>query len=312
MKTKFYAGFSVTLLVAVCLNAAGATENTKGIVTGRITDSAGGVLQGARVQLQPGNVTVISNNQGEFKMVDVPSGPHRMDVSFIGFSPLTKDFTVSSGENARLELQLEVGTQNERVLVTADRPHGEAEAINRERTAENILQVLPAEVITSLPNANVADAIGRLPSVTLERDEGEGKYVQIRGAEPRYSNVTIDGVNVASPESVRQIKLDIVPSDLVESVEINKTLLASMDGDAIGGSVNLRTKTAGETPTLSLFGIGGFTPIFDGRPSNQFGGTLGKRFGKEKRLGVLFGGTYDFNGRAGVPWREGKIEYPTR
>ncbi len=297
MKTKFYAGFSVTLLVAVCLAAAGAAENTKGIVTGRITDSAGGVLQGARVQLQPGSVTVISNNQGEFKMVDVPSGPYRIYVSFIGFSPLTKEFTVSPGENARLELELEVGTQNERVLVTADRPHGEAEAINRERTAENILQVLPAEVITSLPNANVADAIGRLPSVTLERDEGEGKYVQIRGAEPRYSNVTIDGVNVASPENVRQIKLDIVPSDLVESVEINKTLLASMDGDAIGGSVNLRTKTAGETPTLSLFGIGGYTPIFDGRASNQFGGTLGKRFGKGKRLGVLFGGTYDFNGR---------------
>jgi TonB-dependent Receptor Plug Domain len=89
---------------------------------------------------------------------------------------------------------------------------------------QNILQVLPAEIITSLPNANVADAIGRLPSVTLERDEGEGKYVQIRGTEPRLSNVTIDGVSVASPESVRQIKLDIIPSDLVESVEINKTL----------------------------------------------------------------------------------------
>jgi tetratricopeptide (TPR) repeat protein len=119
--------------------------------------------------------------------------------------------------------------------VTAERPHGEAEAINRERTAENILQVLPHDVITSLPNANVADAIGRLPNVTLERDEGDGKYVQIHGTEPRFSNVTIDGVNVPAPESgVRQIKLDIIPSDLVESVEINKTLLANMDGDGIG------------------------------------------------------------------------------
>jgi TonB-dependent receptor len=133
--------------------------------------------------------------------------------------------------------------------VYAERVHGEAEAINRERTAENILQVLPAEVITSLPNANVADAIGRLPSVTLERDEGEGKYVQIRGTEPRLSHVTIDGVNVASPESgVRQIKLDVIPSDLVESVEISKTLTANQDGDAIGGSVNLRTKMSGDQP----------------------------------------------------------------
>ena len=112
------------------------------------------------------------------------------------------------------------------------------------------MQVLSAEVITSLPNANIADALGRLPSVTLERDEGEGKYVQIRGTEPRLSNTTIDGVNVPSPESgVRQIKLDTLASDLVESIEINKTLQANMDGDGIGGSVNLRTKTAGEQPT---------------------------------------------------------------
>ena len=88
-----------------------------------------------------------------------------------------------------------------------------------------------------------------------------------------------------------------MPSDLVESVEINKTLHANMDGDAIGGSVNLRTKTAGEQPTISLFGIGGHTPILDGRGVTQFGGTIGQRFGKDKKLGILFGGTYDWNGR---------------
>src|SRR5438046_6139365 len=90
----------------------------------------------------------------------------------------------------------------------------------------------------------MADAIGRLPSVTLERDEGEGKYVQIRGTEPRLSNLTIDGINVPSPEGgVRQVKLDTIPADLVESVEINKTLEANMDGDGIGGSVDLVTKS---------------------------------------------------------------------
>jgi TonB-dependent receptor len=153
-------------------------------------------------------------------------------------------------------------------------------------------------VITSLPNANIADALGRLPSVTLERDEGEGKYVQIRGTEPRLSNVTIDGVNVPSPESgVRQIKLDTVASDLVESVEVNKTLQANQDGDGIGGSVNLKTKTAGDLPTLTLYGLGGYTPIIGGRGVDQFGGTVGQRFGPNKKLGILFGGTYDWNGR---------------
>ena len=160
------------------------------------------------------------------------------------------------------------------------------------------MQVLSAEVITSLPNANVADALGRLPSVTLERDEGEGKYVQIRGTEPRLSNLTIDGVNVPSPESgVRQIKLDTIASDLVESIEINKTLQANMDGDGIGGSVNLRTKTAGEQPMVMISALGGYTPIIGGRGVSQVERTLGKRFGRDKQLGVLIGGTYDWNGR---------------
>lgn len=270
---------------------------TKGGLTGRIVDTGGGVLKGATIDLQPSGATAVSNNQGEFTVANIPTGPQKVTIAFVGFAPLVKDVQIAAGQTARLEATLEVASKNDSVLVTAERPHGEAEAINRQASATQILQVLPAEVITSLPNANVADALGRLPSVTLERDEGEGKYVQIRGAEPRYSNVTIDGVNVASPENVRQIKLDVVPSDLVESVEINKTLLASMDGDAIGGSVNLRTKTAGEQPTVSLFGIGGGTPILDGRAAIQTGGTLGKRFGKDKKLGILFGGTYDWNGR---------------
>ena len=160
------------------------------------------------------------------------------------------------------------------------------------------MQVLSAEVIRSLPNANVADALGRLPSVTLERDEGEGKYVQIRGTEPRLSNMTIDGVNIPSPESgVRQIKMDTLASDLVESVEINKTLQANMDGDGIGGSVNLRTKTAGEQPTMMMSGLGGFTPIIGGRGASQFDTTIGKRFGSSKQFGALIGATYDWNGR---------------
>src|SRR5207253_1640252 len=184
------------------------------------------------------------------------------------------------------------------IMVYAERGHGEAEAINRERTADNILQVLPSEVITSLPNANVADAIGRLPSVTLERDEGEGKYVQIRGTEPRLSNVTIDGINVPSPEGgVRQVKLDTIPADLVESVEINKTLQANMDGDGIGGSVDLKTKIASESPTLIVESLGGYTPIVNGRYASEWGATLGQRLGPERKLGMLFGGSYDYNGR---------------
>jgi TonB-dependent receptor len=145
----------------------------------------------------------------------------------------------------------------------------------------------------------MADALGRLPSVTLERDEGEGKYVQIRGTEPRLTNTTIDGVDVPSPEpGVRQIKFDSIPADLVESVQISKTLQANMEGDGIGGSVNLITKTATNRPTITIDSMGGYTPIIHGRGETQEGGTFGDRFGPNKRFGVLIGGSYDWNGRA--------------
>jgi len=291
-------GIIVGLTLALCTAPAIKAQSAKGIVSGQALDTHSGVLQGALIELQPGGAQAVSNTRGEFTITDITPGAYKLTINFVGFSPFTTDVTVTAGQAARVDATMQVASVTEQVVVTAARVHGEAEAINRQRTAENVLQVLPAEVITSLPNANVADALGRLPSVTLERDEGEGKYVQIRGTEPRYSNVTIDGVNVPSPESgVRQIKLDVVPSDLVEAVEINKTLQANMDGDGIGGSVNLKTKTAGEQPSVTLYGLGGYTNIIGGRGADEFGGTVGQRLGKDKRLGLLFGGTYDWNGR---------------
>ena len=132
----------------------------------------------------------------------------------------------------------------------------------------------------------------------MERIEGEGVYVDIRGLEPRLTNTTIDGITVPAPEpGIRQIRLDVLNSDLVEAVEINKTLSARQDGDGIAGSVNLRTKMATDQPLLSLYTNGGYTPILNGRAADQFGGVWGQRFGQTKKFGILFGGTYDYNGR---------------
>jgi len=273
-------------------------QTGKGVISGSAKDAAGAALQGADVRFAPPIRSVTTDVQGEFTIADVTPGVYTVTVSYVGFNSYEGSVTVTAGQTARLLAVLDVASRNDSVIVTADRPHGEAEAINRTRAAENILQVLPAEVITSLPNANIADALGRMASVTIERDEGEGKYVQIRGTEPRLSNTMIDGVTVPSPESgVRQIKLDTLASDLVESVEINKTLQANIDGDGIGGSVNLVTKTAADAPTMILYGLGGYTPIIGGRTVDQFGGTIGKRLGESKKLGALIGGTYDFNGR---------------
>lgn len=296
MRKQIFAVATILLCLFVVPQAV--CQASKGVVTGIIKDSAGAVLQGAKIEMQPQIRPVTTDGQGEFTVTEVTPGTYSVTVSYVGFTPYSGSITVVAGQTARVDAVLKVKSANDEVIVTADRPFGEAEAINRTLAAENILQVLPADVIVSLPNANIADALGRMASVTIERDEGEGKYVQIRGTEPRLSNTMIDGVTVPSPESgVRQIKLDTIASDLVDSVEINKTLQANIDADGIGGSVNLVTKTAGEVPTATFYGIGGYTPIIGGRTVDQMGGTVAKRFGAQQKLGLLTGGTYDFNGR---------------
>ena len=298
MRGSLYSFFLAVLLYNVLFQAPASAQTGRGTIAGTAKDEANSALSSALIEIQPLGRRAVSDDQGQFRIADVPAGEYTLTVSYVGFAQFSSTVKVDAGQTANVNAVLKVASVSDQVMVTAERARGEAEAINIERMAENIVQVLPAEVITSLPNTNVADAVGRLPSVTLERDEGEGKYVQIRGTEPRLSNVTIDGVNVPSPEAtVRNIKLDVIPSSLVDRLEVNKTLSANQDADAIGGSVNLVTKTPGERPTLNFSGQGGYTPIQNGRWLNAFTGTLGQRFGPSKKFGALLGGTYDYNGR---------------
>ena len=299
---------SLAIALSIAVLGSSAAVAQVGAVSGTIKDSSGAVLAGARVDLQQGS-SALSDGQGQFTITNVAPGTYTATVNYVGFAPSTTTVTVTAGQTVRLNIVLEVASKNDVVIVNVERAHGEAEAVNEEKIADNILNVLPSEVITSLPNANIADAVGRLPGVTLERDEGEGKYVQIRGTEPRLANLTLDGVEVPSPEGgVRQVKLDVIPADLIDSVQINKTLQPNMNGDAIGGSVNLVTKKAGERPTASLYGLGGLTPIVNTRSVYEFGGTAGQRFGADKRFGVMVSGSYDYNGRGiddvePAPWQ---------
>jgi TonB-dependent receptor len=280
------------------LSTMSSAQQAKGSLAGIVSDSSGAILSGAQVELLPLGIQSATNTQGAFTLPEVAAGKYSIVVTYVGFKTLQKDIELNAGQALNLELKMEVNSAQEEVLVTAERPHGEAEAINQMRTSDNILQVLPSEVIMSLPNANVADAIGRLPSVSLLRIEGEGVYVQVRGTEPRLTNVTVDGITIPSPEpTVRQVRLDVIPSDPVDAVELNKTLSANQDADGIGGSVNLRTKEAGSMPTVNYFANGGYTPIENGRASYGFGGTFGKRFGAGQKFGVLANGAYDYNGR---------------
>src|SRR6266851_781570 len=259
--------FLFVLACSLSLISVAHAQTGKGTVAGTVKDSGNSALPGALVDLLPLGRKVVTDDHGQFRITDVPAGEYTLSVSYIGLAVSNAPVGVEAGKEINTNAVLQVASQVDQVVVSAERLQGEAEAINIERTADNIVQVLPARVITSLPNTNIADAVGRLPSVTLERDEGEGKYVQIRGTEPRLSNVTINGVNVPSPEgNVRNIKMDVIPSGSIERIEVNKTLSANQDADAIGGSVNLVTRTPGERPTYSFAAQGGYTPIINKVP----------------------------------------------
>jgi TonB-dependent receptor len=286
------------LLLVLCAGLAqvALAQTGHGTISGRAVDKENAVLPGARVRLQPGDISLATDGQGEFTIPGLAPGNYTLTISYVGFTTFSQQVKVTAGQVSKIEALMTVAGGSEVVTVVGD--HGDAEAIQIQRTSDNILDVMTADTITALPNANVADVVGRLPGVSLERDEGEGKYVQIRGTEPRLNNTTVDGVEIPAPEdNVRQFKLDTIPSGIVESVEVNKTLSANQDADAIGGTVNLVTKKAGESPTLSLEGIGGFTPIVNTRYVGLVTGTVGRRFGVSKKFGALFSGSYDYNGR---------------
>lgn len=305
MLSRYDARLSFVLCLAVFFTLVTAisplplrAQTQTGSIAGTVQDSGGSILVSAKVTIMPTGKQTSTNDQGQFRVTELAPGSYTLTVSYVGFTTFSTSVNVVSSQSATVNPTLNVGSAADTVLVTAGRLQGEAEAMNVERMSSQIVQVLPERVIVSLPNTNIADAVGRLPSVSLERDEGEGKYVQIRGTEPRLSNVTINGVNVPAPEvTVRNIKLDAVPSDIVERIEVYKTLSADQDADGIGGSVNLVTKSAVDKPTYILSGTSGYNPIQNGFWRGGFDGTFGQRFGVNKQFGFLLGGTWDRTNR---------------
>src|SRR3984893_5786113 len=150
--------FSIVLAVFMCkvlwlmpLQA----QEPRGMITGNITDAEESILPGARVELQPGGQSVVSNAQGEFTILNLPVGHYTLTVSYVGFAPFSKELDIALGQIVHVDPVLQIGMQNEEVTVRGERERGEVEAINIERTADNIIQVLPAEVITTLPHTNI-------------------------------------------------------------------------------------------------------------------------------------------------------------
>ena len=293
----FKRGFSYIITI-LCLFAVSLSysQSGKGSVSGTVKDTTGAALVAAQVVLNPGPSLAATDAQGDFRIQNLRPGTYQVTVSDVGFKNFFSTVVVTAGQNSSVNPTMNVSDTSQNVVVSATL-EGDVAAINEQRTSENILNVMTADTIQDLPNQSVATVLGRMPGVTVQINEGEPQYVQIRGTEPRLSNTTLDGVTIPGPDpQVRQVDLWVIPGDLMGQVDINKTLSANQEGDAIGGSVNLHMKQATSSrPTLNLESLGGYNPIDGGQAWFRDDATFGKRFGKHQRFGLMLSYSYDLN-----------------
>ena len=291
-------------LVAACaalltLPSMAAGQGTATLI-GRVADSTGSAITHAVLRVSGLSVTVLTDANGGYRMALLPAGSQSVVARAFGFTPETLAVTLPAGETVTRNITMHASTQRLAEMVVRESPRmaeTKAAALAKQQNADNLVAVLSGDEIRALPNFNAAEAAGRIPGVSLERDEGEGKFVQVRGTEPRLSNVTINGVHVPGTEGDRIPKLDDVPSDLLAAIEVSKTLTADMDADAIGGSVNLVTKTPEGRPRGYVAGQYGQIDLLS-RNTYQGGFTYGGRTGADEKLGFLLGGSADRNNRA--------------
>jgi TonB-dependent receptor len=289
-------------IVRVCAGAlalAGVAQAQTGSIVGSVTDNTKKPLAGAVVQVVGIRIGTYAGQDGSYRIDNVPVGTQRLVTRLPGYSGDTVTVTVAADQTATLNLTMRASAATLATVVVRSPRLAEtkAAAIATMKNADNIVYVESGDDIRSLPSLNAAEAAERIPGVTTERDEGEGKYVQIRGTEPKLQNVTIDGVQIPGTlNGDRSVKLDDIPSDILGAIEVNKTMTADHDADAIGGSVNFKSKIPETTPRGYFSGLFGYTTLRD-RNAGQIGGTYGGRFGTDQKLGLLLGVSYDRNDR---------------
>ncbi len=141
------------------------------------------------------------------------------------------------------------------VIITGQRA-SLARAIAVQEQANNIVSVVSSDDIGHLPDKNAAEALARMPGVSVQRDQGEGRYVVVRGLDADYNSVTINGALVPSPEASRRaVALDVLPAGLVRSLEVSKSATPDQDANSLGGSVEVKTLSAFDLPG-TLFSVG--------------------------------------------------------
>jgi len=294
--------FIIIFVLSNCLFA-----NT-GQIVGKVTDEHKLSLTGANIFIKKLSIGASTNKNGEFKILNLSPGKYELKISFIGYQSRTMEVVVASNLTTEVNVTLKPGVLvGKEVFVLGDRLKGQARALNMQKSNANITNVVSSDQIGRFPDANIGDALKRIPSITVNYDQGEARFANIRGTEPRLNSITINGERIPSAEGeIRAVQLDLIPSDVIETIEVNKAVTPDMDADAIGGSVNLLTRQVPHGLRIAGTAGSGYNflsekPIYSGAVivSNRFADDL---------IGVVVSGSYH-NHHLGSDNTEGEWDF---
>src|SRR3989304_485187 len=253
---------------------------SQGVLRGFVADSSTGErLVGANVLLVGTPQGASTDHNGEFRISSISPGEYPIRISYLGFIVQHIEAAIADDQTTTISaLLVSEIIQGPEVVVTAQ-ARGQTAAINQQISAKSIVNVISEEKIRELPDANAAEAIGRLPGVSLLRSGGEANKVVLRGLSDKYSSVTIDGVRIP-PTDVddRGVDLSTISQGSLAGVELYKALTPDKDADAIAGSVNLVTRKAPSERLIRFDGRGNYNGLDASASQYNPNGRYGERF----------------------------------
>jgi TonB-dependent receptor len=283
---------TAALLGGACFLLAAGPAHAQGSISGLVVDDASGLaITGAAIRIEQGQRNALTDRSGRFVITGLPAGSVTLTSRYIGYASVTRSVTVASGQIATVTIRLKSSVTTLGTTVVVASRSGQAAALNQQKNASTVGNIIAADQIGRFPDANLGDALKRIPGVTVALDQGEARFGSIRGTEPRFNTVMVNGERIPSAEAeVREVQLDLVPADMVQAIEVSKTLTPDMDADAIGGAVNVVTRAAPAGFRLSSTVGSGYNFIRD-KPVLVGGLVAGNRF-FGNRLGAIASASY--------------------